>query len=219
MPTAAAIVGGIGLIGSVVSGVSQAGATTDAANIQAGAAQAGQDALQGRFEDTRDLLSPFIEGSSGAFQEQQALSGALGAEAEAEAIRRITEGEQFQFLQGQGERSLGSAASARGQLGSGSRLKALSRFRSDLLSQQIGNRFNRLGAVTGTGLGAASALAGAGTRAGEGQANLIGQAGAANAAGTIGRAQAFQSGLSGAIQGVGQIIGGFSEPQIQRGLA
>lgn len=217
----AAIIGGIGAIGSAVSGISQAGATTRAADVQAGAARQGQEALSQRFDETTRRLDPFIEGSAGAFQEQQALSGALGAEAEQEALARLTGGAGFQFLQQQGQGDINSAASARGQLGSGSRLKALSRFRTNLLGQQRGQRLNQLGQITNVGLNAAGNLSRFGAQDAAGQANLFGQAGEAGAAGILGRSQAFTSGLAGVTQGIGTILGGLNEPKqpIRRGLA
>lgn len=185
--TAAAIVGGIGAIGSLVGANQQAKATDRASRAQVKASQRGQE-----------LLSPFIDGSSDAFREQQALSGALGPEAENEALRRITSSENFRFLQEQGAKDVNASASTRGLRGSGTRLKALQDRSANILRSQVNERFNRFGDITRTGLSAAG-----------GQSNLIGQEGEARAARDLGRAQALTSGLQGFTQGLGTVIGGF----------
>lgn len=215
MATAAAILGGIGAIGSIVGANRQAQAATDAAKLQSQAAQRGQDLVAQQFGATQEALNPFIQGAGGAFQRQQALSGALGAEAQAQAFREFQESPNVAFLREQGIRGINQQSSALGGLGGGQRLKALTQFSQGLAQQDFNNQFNRLGAITGTGLGAAQALAGFGGQSAAQQANLIGQAGQAQAQGAIGRGQAFQSGLVGFGQGIGTILGGFN-PAVNR---
>jgi len=215
MATAAAIVGGISAVGSFFGAREQASASTEAANLQAQAAQRGQDLSAQQFAQTQERLDPFISGASGAFERQQALSGALGPEAQQQAFSQFQESPNVAFLREQGLRGIDTQASARGQLGSGSREKARIGFSQGLALQDFNNQFNRLGAVTGTGLGAAQSLAGFGSQSAGQQAQLIGQAGAAQAQGAIGRGQAFQSGLAGIGQGLGTAIGGF-RPNINR---
>lgn len=208
--TAAAIVGGIGAIGSSVGANQADKASQRATRAQDRASQRAMDFSKQRFAETKELLNPFIEGSNESFREQQALSGALGQQAESEAINRLTSGQQFQYLQDQGVGDINRQAASNGNLGSGTRLKALNQFRTNLLSQQIGNRFNRLGANTGLGLSAGRALAGFGDQNAQQQANLLTQQGQAQAQGHINRGNAFQSGLEGVAQGIGSVIGGYT---------
>ena len=165
-----------------------------------------------------------MAGGVPAFQRQQALSGALGPAEQAAAFQAFEESPGVSFLREQGLRDIDRQLSAAGGLGGGSRLQAISRFNQGLALQDLQNQFNRLGAVTGVGLGAAQALAGAGQQAAAGQAQTVlgsaaaqGQAfqagGAAQAQGILGRTQAFQSGLSDlATLGGFAAMGGFNAP-------
>lgn len=102
--TAAAIAGGLGLVGSL-AGANQADkASQRATRAQVRASQRGQDLVSGQFEDTKERLDPFIQGAGGAFQMQQALSGALGEEAQREAFASFQESPNVQFLREQGMR-------------------------------------------------------------------------------------------------------------------
>lgn len=213
MATAALIVGGIGVIGSVIGAGKQADAATEAARIQATAAEKGQELVAQQFGATKETLDPFIQGAGGAFERQQAFAGGLGAEAQAQAFSEFQESPNVAFLREQGLRGIDQQASARGGLGGGERLKALTQFSQGLALQDFNNQFNRLGAVTGTGLGAAQSLAGAGANQAAQQANLLSQGGRAQAQGVTGRSQAFQSGLRGVGQALGTAIGGFN-PQV-----
>lgn len=209
MGVVAGILGGAGFGGAIIGAEKEAEAATEAARLQSDAARRGQDLIADQFAQTRDVLNPFIKGAGGAFERQQALSGALGAEAQAQAFREFQESPNVAFLREQGLKGIDQSASAFGGLGGGQRLKALTQFSQGLAQQDLANQFNRLGAVTGTGLGAGQALAGFGGQQAAQQASLIGQAGQAQAQGALGRGQAFQSGLRGIFQAAGQAFGGF----------
>lgn len=231
MSTAAKMTGVTALLGPIVGG-SAAGAigAQEAADVQAKAAtraeelraQAAEQALEfqrERFEESKELLSPFVSGGVPAFQRQQALSGALGPEAQREAFQQFEESPGVSFLREQGQRGIERQLSATGGLGGASRLKAISEFNQGLALQDFQNQFNRLGALTGVGLGAAQALSGAGQQVGAGQAQTVlgsaqarGQAlqagGAARAAGITGITQSFQSGLEDLSRLGGFVAGG-----------
>lgn len=232
MGTAAAIVGGgavvsslIGARGSKKAGQAQAASADRSAQLQAEAAERALEFQQERFAETKELLSPFVSGGVPAFQRQQALAGALGPQEQAAAFQQFVESPGTEFLRTQGLRGIDRQLAARGGLGGSSRLQAISEFNQGLALQDLQNQFNRLGAVTGVGLGAAQALAGAGQQAAAGQAQTVlgsaaGQAqalqagGAAQAQGILGRTQAFQSGLSDlATLGGFAALGGFNRLQ------
>jgi len=207
--TAAAIAGGIGLVGSLVGANQADKASQRATRAQVSASQRGQDLIREQFGQTKEALDPFIQGAGGAFERQQALSGALGEEAQRQAFASFQESPNVQFLRDQGMRGINQQASARGGLGGGSRLKALSQFNQNLAQQDFNNQFNRLGQVSRQGLSAAQALGGFGSQQAAQQSNLLGQQGQAQAQGAINRSNAFQSGLQGLGQGLGQVAGGF----------
>ena len=169
---------------------------------------AGQAALPG--------YAPFQEAGARAFEQQQALSGLLGPEAQRSAISALEQGAEYQGLVRQGEEALLQRASATGGLRGGNIQAALAQFRPQMLSEAIERQLGRLGGFSATGLGVTGELAGLGqaaaTRqaavgAGTGQAvsGLLGQIGAARAgaAGTIGAAQA--AGALGQAQAIGNL--------------
>jgi hypothetical protein len=201
---------------TLISGMAQADAASSAASTQAGSAQAGIDEQRRQFDKVQELLkpysmagekalgglAPFAAAGAPALEEQQALLGLRGPEAERAAIERIRGGETFKALAGQGEEALLQRASATGGLRGGNIQGALAQFRPALLSSLIDQQYGRLGGMTAlgqtttqnlAGLGQASA-AGTGAAAqttGANVANLLGQQGAALAGAEIAQGKAF----------------------------
>jgi hypothetical protein len=201
---------------TLISGMAQADAAESAAAAQTGAAQAGIEEQRRQFDKVQELLkpysmagekalgglAPFAAAGAPALEEQQALLGLRGPEAERAAIERIRGGETFKALAGQGEEALLQRASATGGLRGGNIQGALAQFRPALLSSLIDQQYGRLGGMTAlgqtttqnlAGLGQASA-AGTGAAAqstGANVANLLGQQGAALAGAEIAQGKAF----------------------------
>jgi hypothetical protein len=201
---------------TLISGMAQADAAESAAAAQSGAAQAGIEEQRRQFDKVQELLkpysmagekalgglAPFAAAGAPALEEQQALLGLRGPEAERAAIERIRSGETFKALAGQGEEALLQRASATGGLRGGNIQGALAQFRPALLSSLIDQQYGRLGGMTAlgqtttqniAGLGQASA-AGTGAAAqttGANVANLLGQQGAALAGAEIAQGKAF----------------------------
>jgi hypothetical protein len=189
-PVTGLIVGGSQLIG----GMMQADAASEAAGIQAGAAGEGIAEQRRQFDALRALLQPYTEAGLPALQQQQALLGLQGPEAEQAAIERIRGGETFQALAQQGEEALLQRASATGGLRGGNIQGALAQFRPALLNQAIEQQYGRLGGMTQLGQRSAAGVGAAGMESGTNVANLLAQQGAARAGGELGEAKAF-SGL------------------------
>lgn len=201
---------------TLISGMAQADAAESAAAAQAGSAQAGIEEQRRQFDKVQELLrpysmagekalgglEPFAAAGAPALEQQQALLGLRGPEAERAAIERIKGGETFQALAGQGEEALLQRASATGGLRGGNIQGALAQFRPALLSSLIDQQYGRLGGMTALGvettgnlarLGQASA-AGTGAAAqttGANIATLLGQQGAAQAGAEIAQGKAF----------------------------
>jgi hypothetical protein len=201
---------------TLISGMAQADAAEGAAAAQTGAAQAGIEEQRRQFDKVQELLKPysmagekalgglepFAAAGVPALEQQQALLGLRGPEAERAAIERIRSGETFQALAGQGEEALLQRASATGGLRGGNIQGALAQFRPALLSSLIEQQYGRLGGMTALGaettgnlarLGQASA-AGTGAAAqttGTNVATLLGQQGAAQAGAEIAQGKAF----------------------------
>ena len=235
-PITALTVGG-GLIGSQMT----SSATKSASETQAGAAQAGIDEQRRQNEAVQKLLAPYVQAGGGALgayapyqqagagalptlqqyaqagapalEQQQALIGLRGPEAQRQAIAGIEGGGEFKALSEQARNSLLQGASATGGLRGGNIQGALAQFQPQLLNQLINQQYGRLGGLAATGgtvaqnlassglsatgelarIGQASAagVGTAGSQTGANIANLLGQQGAAQAGGIMGQSQAF----------------------------
>jgi hypothetical protein len=203
---------------TLVSGYMQGQAAEDAAQIQAGSAEAGIAEQRRQFDAMRKILKPYTEAGlpalkglqpyaqagEPALEQQQALLGLRGPEAERAAIERIRGGETFQALARQGEEALLQRASATGGLRGGNIQAALGQFRPQLLSSLIEQQYGRLGGLSDIGrvtqqnlaqIGQSSAagVGAAGLETGANVANLLGQQGAALAGGELAQGRAFAS--------------------------
>jgi len=197
---ALAVVGGSAVAGSAIA----AKGSKDAARIQSAASERASEQIDQRYRENKEALSPYSSGGIESFKRQQALSGAMGSEAQEGAYQDYRESPGVAFAREQGLRGINQQASATGNLGGGNRLKRLTDYSQGLALQDFNNYFNRLGSVTGVGLGATQALAGVGSQAATGQATMTQNAGIARAQGKLGASQAYSSGLSDLYGGVAQ---------------
>jgi len=221
-PFTALVVGGSAIVGSSM----QSKAAGKAADIQAGASEAGIEEQRRQFdvstilsqkaveeqkkqyEEFQKLLAPYIQSGTqaltgfGAYQaaglgavptlqryaaagvpaleEQQAISGLLGPERQAQAIAKIEQGAGYQQSVQAGEEAILQRASATGGLRGGNVQAALGQFRPALLQQAIENQYSRLGGLTALGGTVARDLA----TSGQGATEFLTRAGQAAAAGT-----------------------------------
>ena len=181
------IVGGSQLIGSSM----QASAASSAAGIQGAAAEKGIEEQRRQFDALQTLLKPYTEAGVPALEQQQALLGLKGPEAERAAIERISGGERFQELSRQGEEALLQRATATGGLRGGNIQAALGQFRPQLLNQLIDEQYGRLGGMTTLGQRSAAGVGAAGMESGTNVSNLLSQEGAARSGGELNEARAY----------------------------
>jgi hypothetical protein len=216
-----------GLSGAALAGIAVGGATLisanqqskaakSAASTQAASAEQGIEEQQRQFDAVTKLLEPYVsagaaalpqytqfqEAGTKAFQQQQALSGLLGPQAQRAAISQLESSPEMQAMVRQGEEALLQRASATGGLRGGNVQAALAQFRPQMLAQQIETQLGRLGGFSATGLGATSELAGfgqaaaarqaaAGTATGQAISGLLQQQGAATAGGQLAAGRAY----------------------------
>lgn len=192
---------------TVATGYMQSEAASDAAAAQAGSAAAGIAEQRRQFDKIQELLAPFVSVGEPALMQQQALLGMKGPEAERSAIERIRGGETFQALARQGEEAILQRASATGGLRGGNVQAALAQFRPALLSQLLEQQYSRLGGLTSLGQQSAAGVGTAGQAMGTNVTNLLGQQGAAQAAGALGQAQAYGQTIGGLSNVAGQYFG------------
>lgn len=105
----------------------------------------------------------------------------------------------YQFRLGEGIKALSrSAAAGSGQL-SGATQKALARYGQDYASNEFQNSWNRLSSLAGIGQNATNAVGAAGNAFANNTSNLQTQAGNARAAGYVGKSNAWNNAIGGAI--------------------
>ena len=212
--TGAALIGA-SVIGGVASSRAQSKAAKSAAAAQVQAADMSSQVQREMFEATQETLAPFVEAGYGgleefsayaepglyALEQQAAIAGLMGPEAQAAQIAQIEADPLYQAQLRQSEEALLQQASATGGLRGGNIQGALAQFRPQMLSQAIADQYARLGGFTAMGaqtqqrlaeLGQASAaqtgVAASGAATGIGQA--LTQAGQARAGAALGAGQA-----------------------------
>lgn len=183
-------------------------AAKEAAAAQTEGIQLGIDEQRAQFAEAKSLVSPYIQAGTGALEQQQALSGALGPEAQQAAIAGIQAGPGFQSALQQGETSILQNAAATGGLRGGNTQAALAQFSPQLLQQAIGQQYGQLGGLSGMGMQAASGLGSAGMGMGQdiaGSLAGIGDVGAQEALGGYNLQKGFVGDIFGGLLGLGDL--------------
>ena len=149
MRVGAAVVGGLGLVGSVVG----ASGAESAANTQATAADHATDVANATqlqmYNQTRDDQAPYRQAGYGALSSigQQLQSGTGFAQAlptsQPFTQNDFTSDPGYQFSLQQGTQGAQRSAAAGGSLMSGGTLKALDQYSTGLASQTYGDAYNR----------------------------------------------------------------------------
>jgi len=227
-PITAGIIGGAGLLGSAV----QSRAAQKAGKAQAQASEAGIEEQRRQFDVAMEMLKPyreagltameglqpFIGGGQQAYQQQLALAGLLGPEAEAAAIQRVQMRPGFMEEVRAGEEALLQQAAATGGLRGGNIQRALAEYRPEMLRRSIEQEYGRFGGLAGAGLGtlgdifsagqaSATGSAGQAQSLGQSVAGLMGEAGAARAGARLAKGSAVQGVLNMPMQVLGMQYG------------
>ena len=186
----------VGAIAAIGGGLLQANAAKKAANAQTAAA--GQDiAFQRETRDQiRSDLSPFLK--AGTIGNQAYLSE-LGLGKAPAGYGGYTKTPGYGFRMKEGVNALEAGAAARGGLYSGAAMRDLNKWGQDYSSSEYDKYLSRIGALTDMGMSAAQMSGNASQNAAAGVSNALGGIGNAQAAGAIGRANAFSSGINDAM--------------------
>jgi len=201
--TGAAILGGASILGGVASSVIGGRSAKKAASTQAQASDAAIAEQRRQFDETVELLRPFVEAGESALDDQLALLGIGPPRRQQQIIDQLEGSPQFQSLVQQGENAILANASATGGLRGGNVQGALAQFRPDLLAQLIDQQYGRLQGVSGMGQAAAAGQAAQGRAMASNVGNLLQQRGAAQAGGQLAQGQMYQNILGTLGQGAG----------------
>ncbi len=196
----------VGAYSAQQTGKAQAGAAGKAAETQAGAQVYAADIQREQYEQTREDQEPWRIAGQNALQ---TIEDFPEFEFTAENFNQFKD-PSYDFRMQEGINALDRSAAARGRVLSGAQARAVTRYGSNLASQEYGNAFNRALTTYQQNLGTQQSLAGIGQSA----TNVVSQAGQQMAA-NIG---------SGAIQSAGQqgraiMAGGQAQAEAYGGMA
>jgi hypothetical protein len=197
------------VVGSAVIGASTA---RSAAKTQAASAAQASDVQQQQYEQTRADQAPYREAGYNALANLQRTAGNVPAAFKFGAgDYQADPGYAFRLTEGQ--KALDRQAAARGGLISGGALRAAQRYGQEMGSQEYGNAYNRAltsyntdvarenqlynrqAGLAGIGQTATNLVGQAGQNYATNVGNLMTGAGAAQAAGQVGMANAITGGL------------------------
>ena len=184
---------------------------TQADAAQAEAARKALEEVRAANLQAEELLAPYMElapqqiqnlnlyqtAGSQALQQQSALAGLQGPEAQRAAIANLEANPEFQAIARQGEEAILANAAATGGLRGGNTQAALAQFRPELLQAYIDQQYSRLGGLSTQGLGVSQDLLSRGFGAIGDVANLRRGTGTAAANLALGRGQDLAETLSG----------------------
>lgn len=179
--------GALGILEQGASRISNMGGGGGYQQVSAGdgglSASRGQGlgAINSAINSGIEGLQGFVDPGQQSQQQQAALSGALGPEAQQAAYAAFNSSPGQQWLQEQGMRQVTRGASATGGLGGGRVQEELMRQGQGLAQQDFQNQFNNLGQVTGQGLSAAQNIGQLRGQQAGASGSLIGQLGSAQA--------------------------------------
>lgn len=194
-----------GAVASVAGSAISANAAGDAASLQAGAANNAAAVQQHMYDLTRGDLAPFRTGGASAFNSLLDRLPQLSSTFNP-TTAQLEQTPGYRFQMDQGLKSVQNSYAAKGLANSGAALKGAAGFTTGLaqstwmdqlkadMSQKL-QQYNMLLSPAQLGENAAAQTGNAGTQAGSGIANSLITAGGAQAAGTIGGANALAGGL------------------------
>lgn len=140
------------ILGTRMSG---GNAYTDALDAQTGATGQANQALASSYGEQKNYLNPYYEAGNKSLS--QLASGNLVNPS------TLVNDSGYQFRLSEGLKGINAAAAARGGLGSGATMKALTRYGQDYASNEFdkayGREYNRLSQLAGYGNNAANNLA------------------------------------------------------------
>lgn len=165
----------------------QRGEDIGLANLAQSTTQARQDLITGATEGLGSIerarqgaiadYTPYTEAGSAAMQREAALSGALGPQAQQEAINAFIESPGQKYLREQQEKALLRSASATGGLGGGRIRSALMEQAMNIAATQQQQQLENLRSIAGRGQQAAGDVAGIRVGTGTTEAGIQTQAG------------------------------------------
>jgi hypothetical protein len=212
-------------IGTAVAGVAgsamSSNAASSAADTQAAAANNASALQWQQFQQMQQNLQPYMQLGSGSIPGLQAQLGRLGGMNFSfnPTEQQLEQTPGYQFTLQQGLKGVDNAVSAKGLNLSGAQMKGIGQYTTGLADQTYqqqyqnalqsfmtnygiqSDQYNRLSGLVGLGQNAAAGVGNAGLQTANTAGNFLTSGANAQAAGTIGSANAINAGLGSAAQG------------------
>lgn len=215
------------IAGSLIGSNMSANASKDAASLQSAAGNQAASQVNAQYQQNRADQAPWLTAGTGAINRLADLTGVsnnTGATGFGSLTKPFTAADfvadpGYQFSLDQGQKALERSSAAKGGLLSGAALKGAQTFGQGTAAQEYGDVFNRyqtqqsniysrLAGLSGSGQQSAGNLGAAGATATQNaNEDLLGSANA-QAAGKVGAANAYTTGL----QSIGSSLGGMMTP-------
>lgn len=192
---------------SVLSGVLGANAADKASNAQERATNRALDLQEGVIAQARVDSAPWLEAGKKALEQYQGELGLGGANFTSSF--EATPGYAFQTEEA--EKGAINHLGALGMKNSGAALKALTKLRSGLASQEHGNYLARLSGLAGVGQNAMQSNNAISMDSALNRGQLMQDAGTARASGYTGGASALGNSLTSFANNMGSWLGGYDE--------
>lgn len=192
----------IGPAMQAIGGAYQANQAGNAADAQVQAANNGIAENRRQFDVVRQLLAPYVNAGTDSLGGYRGLAGVDGPQAQQAAIAALQASPQFGALTQQGEDAILQNASATGGLRGGNVQTGLANYRTNVLSGLIDQQLGRYGSLINIGQNSAAGTGSAAMTTGANNAQLMQQAGAAQAGGIVAGSNAITNALGG--------VGGFA---------
>jgi hypothetical protein len=183
-------IGTFGLVDDITGVEGAQDSARDAARLQAASSDRGIAENRRQFDITQGNLKPFRDAGVGALEQQQALMGLSGNEAQEQAYNQFNESPGQRFLRQRQEKALLANASAIGGLGGGNVRTALQQQAVGFAQQDFDNQFSRLGQIAGQGQAATNTMGQFGAQNAANIAQMDKSGSEARASGILGAAQA-----------------------------
>ena len=185
------------LVGASVAGAAiSAGAAKSAAKSQTKAANNQLAVQKQMYDQQRTDLAPYRDTGVNALG---AAGYLVGFGDKPDGYKGFQESPGYKFALDQGQKALERSAAASGGLFSGQTGKALVDYGTGMANQEYGNYFNRLYGLTNMGQNSAAMTGQAGQNYANQASNAFANIGNAQAAGSIGTANAINNGLGNAL--------------------
>jgi hypothetical protein len=220
----AAAVAGAAVVGGVASSAMSSSASRSAANTQADAANNAANLQWQQFQQMQQNLQPYMQLGAGTIPQLQGQLGKLGGMQfnfnPTEQQLEQTPG--YQFTLNQGLNTVNNSLAAKGLNLSGAQAKGIAGYTTGLADQTYqqqyqnalqafntnygvqSDQYNRMSGLVGLGQNAAAGVGNAGLQTANSAGNFLTSGANAQAAGTIGSANAINSGI-GSLSGAGSL--------------